>query len=72
MPEAIHTLGQRLHDFWDRYRSCFKTQTRDASAYARHYLSGLLRMEGNRHFSGIGRETDVPGQNIQHFMSNSP
>lgn len=29
-------------------------------------------MEGNRHFSGIGRETGVEGQNIQHFMSNSP
>lgn len=29
-------------------------------------------MEGNRHYSGIGRETDVAGQNIQHFMSNSP
>ena len=71
-PEAIRTLGQRLHDFWDRYRSCFKTQTRDGSAYARHYLSGLLRMERNRHSSGIGRETEVPGQNIQHFMSNSP
>ena len=72
MPEAIHTLGQRLHDFWGRYRSCFKTQTRDGSAYARHYLSGLLRMEGNRHYSGIGREAGVEGQNIHHFMSNSP
>lgn len=72
MPEAIHTLGQRLHDFWNRYRSCFKTQTRDASAYAQHYLSGLLRMERHRHFSGIGREAGVEGQNIQHFMSNSP
>lgn len=65
-------LGQRLHDFWDRYRSCFKTRTRDGSAYARHYLSGLLRMERNRHYSGIGREAGVEGQNIQHFMSNSP
>ena len=72
MPEAIHTLGQRLHDCWERYRSCFKTQTRDGSAYARHYLSGLLRMEGNRHYSGIGRETGVAGHNIQHFMSHSP
>ena len=72
MPEAIHTLGQRLHECWDRYRSCFKTQTRDGSAYARHYLSGLLRMEKHRHYSGIGRETGVEGQNLQHFMSHSP
>ena len=35
-------------------------------------LSGLLRMEGNRHYSGIGRETGVGGQNLQHFMSHSP
>ncbi len=72
MPEAIHTLGQRLHECWDRYRSCFETQTRDGNAYARHYLSGLLRMEGNRHYSGIGHETGVEGQNLQHFMSHSP
>jgi SRSO17 transposase len=72
VPEAIHTLGQRLHDFWDRYRSGFKTQTRDASAYARHYLSGLLRLEGNRHGSGIGREAGVEGQHLQHLMSHSP
>lgn len=72
MPEAIHTLGQRLHDVWARYRSCFKTQTRDGSAYAHPYLSGLRRMEGNRHDSGIGRETGVGGQHLQHFMSNSP
>jgi SRSO17 transposase len=61
-----------LYDFWDCYRSCFQTQTRDGSAYARHYLSGLLRMETNRHVSGIGREAGIEGQNIQHFMSHSP
>ncbi len=40
--------------------------------YARHYLSGLLRMEGNRHDSGIAREAGVEEQNLQHFMSHSP
>jgi SRSO17 transposase len=35
-------------------------------------LSGLLRMETHRHFTGIGREAGVEGQNMQHFMSNSP
>ena len=29
-------------------------------------------METNRHYKGIGREAGVEGQNIQHFMSNSP
>jgi len=29
-------------------------------------------MEAKRNMSNIGRKTDVPGQNMQHFMSNSP
>jgi SRSO17 transposase len=35
-------------------------------------MSGLLRMEMDRHFTGISRETGVSGQNLQHFMSASP
>jgi len=29
-------------------------------------------MKGKRNFAGIGRVTGQPGENIQHFMSNSP
>lgn len=29
-------------------------------------------METNRHYNGIGREAGVEGQNLQHFMSQSP
>jgi hypothetical protein len=29
-------------------------------------------MKGERHFSRIGREAGVGGQNIEHFMSESP
>jgi hypothetical protein len=65
--EAVHDLGQRLHGFWERFRGCFKTKTRNGSGYARHYLSGVLRMKGERHFTGIGREAGVDGQNLQHF-----
>jgi SRSO17 transposase len=61
-----------LHDFWERYAECFKTKTRDTSEYAYHYLSSLLRMEARRNYTSIGRATDIPGENIQHFMSNSP
>ena len=71
-PEAVASLPDRLVDFWTRYRHCFWTQTRDQSAYAYHYLGGLLRMKGKRNFAGIGRATGQPGENIQHFMSNSP
>ena len=35
-------------------------------------MSGLLRMETDRHFRGISRETGVSGQNLQHFRSASP
>jgi SRSO17 transposase len=70
--EAVHDLGQRLHGVWERFRGGFKTKTRDGSAYARHDPGGRLRMKGERHCAGIGREAGVDGQNLQHFMSESP
>ena len=29
--EAMGTLGERLYEFWQRCRGCFKTSTRDTS-----------------------------------------
>jgi len=69
---TICNLGQRVYEFWERYKDCFKNKTRNNGEYALDYLEGLLRMETDRHFSEIGREAGVSGQNIQHFMSNSP
>jgi SRSO17 transposase len=66
------SLADRLAGFWVRFRHCFWTETRDQSAHAYHYLSGLLRMKKQRNFAGIGRATEQSGENIQHFMSNSP
>lgn len=40
--QAIADLGNRLRDFWSRYRPCFKTKTRDASEHAWIYLLGSL------------------------------
>jgi SRSO17 transposase len=71
-PEAVSSLADDLVAFWTRFRHCFWTQTRDQSPNAYHYLSGLLRMTKKRTFAGIGRTTGQPGENIQHFMSNSP
>ena len=31
---AIGTLGERLYEFWQRFRGCFKTSTRDPSGRA--------------------------------------
>lgn len=64
--EAIGSLGQRLQDFHRRYADCFKTKTRDASAQALNYLSGLLRMVTQRNFATIGRATDSCGQQVHH------
>ena len=30
--EAISALGERLYEFWQRFRGCFKTSTRDTRA----------------------------------------
>jgi SRSO17 transposase len=49
-----------------------KTKTRDTSEYGYHYLSGLLRMDEERTIAHIGRQTGVPEQNMQHFISQSP
>jgi SRSO17 transposase len=70
--DEIGLLGERLTFFYDRFRACVRTQTRDTSEYGLHYVSGLLRMENNRTMTGIGRKTGVPKQNMHHLMSNSP
>jgi SRSO17 transposase len=49
----------------------FHTKTRDASPYALHSLSALLRVRQERHFTPMGQVSALSAQNIQHFMSNS-
>ena len=71
-PDLSRELPERVRGFWQRYYECFKTRTRNGGEYAYHYLSCLLRMETKRNYSNIGRAADVAGENIQHFMSNSP
>jgi SRSO17 transposase len=70
--EAIEQLGGRLYEFWERFSDRFRTRTRDTSLYAFHYVSGVLRMESQRNLANVGRKTQTSGQNMQHFMSNSP
>jgi len=65
-------LPERLSDFWQRYFDCFGTKTRNVGHYAYHYLSGLLRLESKRNYTKIGLAAGVHGENIQHFMTNSP
>ncbi len=73
--EAVADLGDRLYGFWWRFRECFKTKTRDASEHAWTYLRGLLSMNAKRNFANIARrvvDLDDDGQDLQHFMSDSP
>ena len=71
--EAIGTLGERLYEFWRRFRNGFKTCTRDTSGRAYDYLRGQLTMDGERHFANMARHmTGDDGQALQHFMAHSP
>ena len=71
--EAISTVGERLYEFWLRFRACFKTRTRDPSANAYSSLRGQLTMDNERNFANMARNmTGDDGQALQHFMSNSP
>jgi SRSO17 transposase len=70
--DEVAKLGQRLQDFYNRFRRHTRTRTRDTSEYGLRYVSGLLRLEDKRNMARIGRKTNVPGQNMQHFISNSP
>ncbi len=73
--ETIIDLADRLHRIWSRFRNCFTTRTRDTSEYAFVYLRGLLTMDTKRNYANIARRvinSDDDGQNIQHFMSDSP
>lgn len=49
-----------------------RTRTRDTSEYGLAYISGLLRMESARNIAEVARQTGVPEQNMQQFISDSP
>lgn len=63
-----------MQRFFRHFRSCFKTRTRDTSAYALRYWRGLLTLEDQRNFANIERrlEPGQDGQQLQQFMSDSP
>jgi SRSO17 transposase len=72
-PDALTALGQRLHQLWERYRACFKTQTRDPSERAYDYLRAQLTLETRRNYAQMERRLHGrDGQRLQHFMTQSP
>jgi len=70
--EEIFHLGERLHQFAERFRPAMRTKTHDTSHYGVAYLSGLLRLQETRTYTAISREQGLPMQNVQQFMSDSP
>src|SRR5262249_56521577 len=71
--DAVAHLGDRLYQFWLRFRGGFTTRTRDTSAHAYDYLRAQLTMDTERNFANMDRTLNGrDGQALQHFMSNSP
>jgi len=71
--EAVAHLGDRLYQFWLRFRGGFTTRTRDTSEHAYDYLRAQLTMDTERNFANMDRTLNGgDGQALQHFMSNSP
>src|SRR5262252_7806793 len=71
--EAVARLGDRLSQFWLRFRGGFTTCTRDTSEHAYDYLRAQLTMDTERNFANMDRTLNGgDGQALQHFMSNSP
>jgi SRSO17 transposase len=71
--EAVWRLGDELYAYWQRYRACFRTRTRDTSENAYLYWRGQLTMDEARNFANIERRLSRgDGQALQQFMTDSP
>jgi SRSO17 transposase len=69
----VRRLGDDLRAFWERFRACFRTRTRDTSQQAYWYWRGQLTMEDARNFANIERRLHGgDGQALQQFVSDSP
>ena len=66
-------LGDDLWVFWERFRACFRTRTRDTSQKAYWYWRGQLTMEDARNFANIERRLQGgDGQGLQQFTPHLP
>lgn len=70
--DEIENLPERLAKFHQSYRYSMRSRTRDTSQYGLDYISGLLRMKTKRNIKNIARAANVPEQNMQQFISDSP
>jgi SRSO17 transposase len=71
--EAVAGLGDDLYRFWERYRACFRTRTRDTSEQAYVFMRGQLTMDDQRNYANIDRRLmGGDGQGLQQFVTDSP
>ena len=71
--EAVAHLGERLSQFWRRFRCGFTTRPRDPRTHAYDYLRAQLTMDTEGNFANLDRTLHGgDGPALQHFMSNSP
>src|SRR5262249_31393672 len=71
--EAVAHLGDRLYQFWLRFRGGFTTRTRDTSEHAYDYRRAQLTLDTARNVANMDRTRNGgAGQALQHFLSNSP
>ena len=69
---ALETLEASLRALHERYAHFYRSKTRDSGHCGFRYVVALLRMETERNFTSIDRLIEKDGQQMQHFMSNSP
>jgi len=73
--ETVTQLSEKLLAFFVLHKHFFRTKTHDVSHHAETELKGALLMNHNRTYTEESRKIVSPlddGQNIQHFMSDSP
>jgi len=79
----MRRLGDDLRAFWERFRGCFRTRTRDTSEHALWYWRGQLTMEDGRNFANIERRLhggllivdessdETAGESVKYWVNES-
>jgi SRSO17 transposase len=71
--EAVAHWGDRLSQFWRRFRGGFTTRTRDTSAHASAYRRAQWTMAPERNVATMDRPRNGgDGPALQPCMANSP
>lgn len=74
-PELVKSLPKQLPLLFKPFIECFQTRTHNNYEYAFDYIEGQICLIQDRTFKNIARHIyslEDDGQNIQHFVSDSP